>query len=88
MPWLEVNGESTRTLVATLIDIASSVVVNAEHRDEAVGRAIGAANVRASGADTMYVETNTAGGLGNQRTGLECVIDTIDAVLLHVDEEA
>ncbi len=36
----------------------------------------------------MSIETNTTSSLGDHSTGLECVVDTLDAVILHVDEEA
>ena len=46
MPGLEVYGESARTLVTTLVDIASGGVVRTEHRDDTVGVAISTGDVR------------------------------------------
>lgn len=88
MPRLEVNGECTGTLVATLVDIAGGVVVHTEHRNEAVAGTVGASNIAASSANTVDIEADTTGGLGNHGAGLQGIVDTLNAVLLHVDEEA
>jgi hypothetical protein len=45
VPWLEVDGKGTGALVATLVDIASSVVVNAEHGNETIRCSVGSTNV-------------------------------------------
>jgi hypothetical protein len=45
VPWLKVDSKGTWTLVATLVDIASSVVVYTEHRNETVGCSVGATDV-------------------------------------------
>ena len=88
VPRLEVDGESTRTLVTTLVNVASGIVEDAEHRNDTVGRAVGTSDIGASGANTVNVETDTASHLGDHSAGLEGVVDALDAVFLHVDQEA
>ena len=40
-------------------------------------------DVAACSSDTVYIETNAPGTLGDQGTSLEGVIDTLYAVILH-----
>ena len=87
VPRLKVDRKGTRSLVATLVDVSRRVVVYSEHRNNAIGRAIGPSNVGTSGSDSVDVETNTTGSLGNHGTGLQGVIDTLDTVRLHIDQE-
>ena len=47
MPGLNVDGKGTGTLVAALVDVASSGVVDAQHGDDTVGIAVGSRDVRA-----------------------------------------
>lgn len=46
MPWLDIDGEGTRTLVAALVDITSSSVVSTEHGHDAIGVTVSSGNVR------------------------------------------
>ena len=46
VPGFEVDGESARTLVAALIHISRSCIVDTEHGNNAVRVAVGARNVR------------------------------------------
>ena len=45
-------------------------------------------NALPSSTDTMDVETNATCGLADHCTLFESIIDTLDAVVLHADEEA
>lgn len=36
----------------------------------------------------MDIQTNTTGSLTNHGTALECIIDSLNAIVLHRDEEA
>ena len=49
VPGLEIDGESTRTLVSTLIYIARGGVVCSKHRDDTVGIPVGPRNIRTKG---------------------------------------
>src|SRR5690242_18678436 len=49
VPGLKVDGESTRALVATLVDVAGSVVVDTEHRNKTIRGSVGSSDIRASG---------------------------------------
>jgi hypothetical protein len=88
VPRLKVDGKSTRSLVTTLVDVAGSVVEDTKHRNNTVGCTVGTSNVGASGTDSVDVETNTTSHLGDHSTGLEGIIDTVNAVLLHINQEA
>jgi hypothetical protein len=45
VPWLKVNGERARALVATLVYVSRSRVVRAKHRHDTVRITVGASNV-------------------------------------------
>ena len=64
------------------------VVEDAQHGQDAVGGAIGAADVRARGADVVDREADAAGALGDDGALLEGVVDALDAVVLHAEQEA
>src|SRR5271156_5686498 len=49
VPWLEIDGECSWSLVATLVDISSSVVEDAKHGNKAVGGTVSASNIRTGG---------------------------------------
>ncbi len=88
VPWFEVDGEGTRALVATLIDISGSRIVSSKHRNDTVRIAVGAGDVRSLGTDVVDVKTDTTGSLGDLRASLEGLIDTLDRVITHGDQEA
>jgi hypothetical protein len=88
VPWLEVDGERSRTLVASLVDIACRVVVDTEHRDNAVRVPVCSRDVRSRRADVVNAESNPTGRLGDESARLEGVVDPLDRVVLHRDEEA
>ncbi|KAI6757641.1 hypothetical protein HG531_003466 [Fusarium graminearum] len=88
VPWFKVDGEGTRSLVTTLVNVTSSVVEHTQHGNDTVGSTIGTGDVRASGTDSVGVQANTTSHLGNHGTSLEGIVDTINAVLLHINKEA
>jgi hypothetical protein len=55
VPGLEVDREGTLALAGALVDVARRVVVDAEHGDDAVRRAVRPADVRVGRADVVDV---------------------------------
>ena len=47
VPWFEVDRNRTLSLAATLVDVASGVVEDTEHRHDTVALAVGALDVGA-----------------------------------------
>lgn len=88
VPWFQVDGESTWALVSTLVNISGSVVEYSQHGNNAIGVSVCTSNVSTSGTNSVDVETNTSSILGDHGTSLEGVVDTVNAVLLHVDQKA
>lgn len=78
VPGLEVDGKGARAFVASLVHVAGRVVVDAQHRDEAIADAVCAANVGTSGADAVHVDANATGRLGDDGALLERVIDALN----------
>ena len=88
MPRFDVDRKRSLSLPSTLVDVAGCIVENAEHGHDSIGRTVGAFDVRTSGADIVYGQTNASSILGNLSTLLERVIDTTDAVFLCRQQEA
>mmetsp|Transcript_2175 Transcript_2175/g.8519 ORF Transcript_2175/g.8519 Transcript_2175/m.8519 type:complete len:408 (+) Transcript_2175:256-1479(+) len=88
VPRFDVDGESTLALAATLVDVTRRVVEHTQHRDDAVGRTVRAANIRACGANVVNGQTNAASGLGDARALLQGIVDTFDGVFFHGNQEA
>merc|ERR1719234_737974 len=88
VPGFKVDSKSSRPLVATLVDIASSVVEHPQHRHQAVAVAIGAGNVGSTRPDVVDVEPNPPGRLRDESALLEGVVDALDAVAGHREQEA
>lgn len=53
MPRLNVDGKGALPLATSLVDVAGSIVEDTEHGEDAVGCAIGASDVAASGPDVV-----------------------------------
>ena len=64
MPGFKVHREGSLAFTATLIDKASSVIEDLEHRYETVCVAVGASDVAVDAADIRYSETDSTGSLG------------------------
>ena len=88
VPGFKVDGECTWSLVAALVHVACSVVEDPEHRDKTIRGTVSACNIGTCSTDAVHVQTDTPSILRDHGTGLECVVDTIDAVIFHVDQEA
>jgi hypothetical protein len=88
VPGLEVDGESTRSLVSTLVDIAGSVVEDTQHGNDTVGSTVGSGDVGASGTNAVDVQADTTSHLGDHSASLEGIVDSVNAVLLHINKEA
>ena len=74
--------------VHTLVHVFGRMVEHPEHRENPVGRAVGAGDIRPRRPDVMDMEANPPRPLGNHRTVLEGVIDTLDTVRLHRNQVA
>ena len=88
MPWFQVNGNASLALASSLVDVTSSVVEDAQHGNNTVGGSVGTANVGLTGTNVVYGKPNSSGILRNDRAILERVVNTIDRVLFHGQEEA
>lgn len=88
MPGFQVDGKGPFAASAALIDIAGSVVIDSEHRDQAIGDTVGTTNIRAGGSYFVDGKANAASGFGNQGTLLEGIVDTVNGIGLHVEQEA
>ena len=71
-----------------LIYISSRVVVHSEHWQQSVRVAICSGNVGTSGTNTVNVEPDSAGHFRNHGTGFQRVVDAVDRVRLHRQQEA
>ena len=69
-------------------DSPGSVVEDTEHWKDAVGGAVCAPDVGSSRADVVDGEANASSALGNDCTLLEGVVNALNAVVLHADQEA
>ena len=78
MPRLKVDGKCSRTFVPSLVNVLGGVVENTQHWDNAIAHAVGTRNVRATGANVVDVETDTASRLGNSCTQPNCVKDAFN----------
>ena len=87
VPWLEVNGESSWSLVSTLVDVSGSSIECSKHGYDTVRVTVGTGNVGTLGSNVVNVKTNTTGSLGDLGTGLESLVDTLDRVIPHGDKE-
>lgn len=88
VPRLQVDSKGTRALVATLVHVPGRVVVHPEHRHDAIRRPVGSSNVRAGGSNSVDVEANPTGRLGDHGTCLQGVVDALNAIFLHINQEA
>ena len=71
-----------------LVDVSSSIVEHTKHGNQSIGGSIGASDVRARRTNTMHVEADATGRLGDQSALLECVINVLDGVPRHGQQEA
>lgn len=82
------SRKGTRSLVTTLVDITSSSIISPQHGHDTVRVPVGSGDVRPLGSNVVNVETDPTGRLGDHGARLEGVIDPVDRVVLHGDQEA
>ena len=80
--------KGTRSLVTALIDVSSGSIVSSKHGDDTVRVTVGTGNVRSLGSNVVNVQSNTARSLGNHGTSLQGIVDSLNRVVLHGDQEA
>ena len=87
MPGFDVDGECSRSLVSSLIDVSSGVVEDSEHGDDSIGVTVRSSDVGSGSTNVVNAESDSTGGLGDEGAGLEGVVDTVDRIVLHGNEE-
>ena len=88
MPWLEIHGKGSLALAATLVHITGGVIEHTQHGNQAIGCAVGASNIRSLGAHIVQAQANATSALADFCTLFECVINAINAIVLHLQKEA
>lgn len=88
MPGLKVDGEGALSLATALVNVAGCIIVDLEHGDETITVAVGSTNIAVTGTDAVDSETNAASKFADYRTLLQGVVDSVDGVLSHGEEEA
>mmetsp|Transcript_40893 Transcript_40893/g.85770 ORF Transcript_40893/g.85770 Transcript_40893/m.85770 type:complete len:437 (-) Transcript_40893:90-1400(-) len=87
VPRLDVDGEGAGTLPPALVDVVGGGVVDAQHRDEAVGDAARALDEGSAGADFIDAESDAAGSLGNHSTTLQRIVNPINRIIAHLHQK-
>mmetsp|Transcript_45767 Transcript_45767/g.76122 ORF Transcript_45767/g.76122 Transcript_45767/m.76122 type:complete len:293 (-) Transcript_45767:213-1091(-) len=87
MPRFEIHGKRAFALATALIHVTRGIVEHAQHWHDTVRGAIGAFNVRALAANAMNRHANAARILADLRALLERVINALNRVVLHREQE-
>ena len=87
MPRLQIDRKRTRTL-ATLIDLPSRIVEDTKHRNNPSGLAVGTLNASVLATNVVNTETNAARPLRDLSTIPECLVDALNAVIIHRHKKA
>ena len=87
VPRLEIHRKRSVPL-ATLVHILCSVVEHLQHGSQTSRLSVRALDLRTPSTDVVDRKPNTACPLGDLRTLCESVVDTLDRVILHVDQKA
>lgn len=88
MPRFQIDGESAFPAATALIHVAGRIVEHLQHRDDAVGGAVGAFDVAACGADVVDAETDAAGALTDEGAALQGFKNALDGVFRHAQKKA
>ena len=88
MPRFHVNGKASLALASSLVDIAGRIIENAQHGDNPIGCAVRSPDVRPRCTDIVNAEPDSACRLADLGTLLQRVIDPVDAVVAHGQQEA
>lgn len=84
----ENSRKRSGSLVTSLIDIPRRRIVRPQHRHDSIRVPVRSRNIRSPRPDVVNVKTDSSGRLGDHRTSLEGIVDALDRVFLHGDEEA
>merc|ERR1719215_2367058 len=87
VPRLDVHRKSTLAFAAT-INVARSLVERAQHGDNTVAMPVGTTDVSALRPHARDSNTDATSTLGDLRTLLQGVIDAVDTIRLHRQQEA
>ena len=88
VPRFKVHGDGTLALATALVDVASRVVEDTKHGDDAVGGAVGALDVGTLRADVVDGKTDATSRLRNQSALLQGVVNAVEGIVLHRQQEA
>ena len=87
VPRLEIHSKRTIAL-ATLIHILRSIIEDLQHRSQTSRLAVGALDIRTTRTDVVNRQAHTASPLGNLCTLCESIVNTLNRVILHMDQKA
>mmetsp|Transcript_70625 Transcript_70625/g.154009 ORF Transcript_70625/g.154009 Transcript_70625/m.154009 type:complete len:221 (+) Transcript_70625:1569-2231(+) len=88
MPRLEIGSARALALAPTLHHEAHSFVEVSEHGDQSIAVTVRAANVASLGSHIRHRQAQASSRLGDQGTTLEGVVDAVNTVLFHGQQEA
>jgi len=88
VPRFQLDSEGSHAFAPALGDLSCGVVEDLEHGDDACRVAPGALDEGSLGTDVADRESDAARVLADDSTLLEGLLDTLDAVLLHGQQEA
>mmetsp|Transcript_91538 Transcript_91538/g.165287 ORF Transcript_91538/g.165287 Transcript_91538/m.165287 type:complete len:286 (-) Transcript_91538:495-1352(-) len=88
MPRLQVHGKGTLALASTLIHVPRRLVEVPEHRDQPVAVTVGPSDVGALGTHVRDSNSDATCTLRDQCAFFQGVVDAVDAILLHGQQEA
>ena len=70
----------------TLVDVFGRIIKDAEHRCYSVARPARSANITPRCADIVDMHTDTSRPFRNQRAILQCIVNSLYAVVLHCNQ--
>src|SRR5688572_33291173 len=88
VPWLQINSKTSLAFAATLIDITRCHVEVSQHRDNTIGSPTCAFDVGTFRTNIVNAKADTSSRLRNLCTLFQCIVNTINAIILHREEEA
>jgi len=88
VPGLEIHGEGSLALAATLVDETGCVIEHLQHGHESVCVTIRAAYVAINSAHVRDCQANASRGLGNLSYLLQCFKDSVYRIFFHGKKEA
>jgi hypothetical protein len=82
------SRKGSRPLVSTLVDVSSGSVISSQHGYDSVTVTVRSGDITTLGSNVVDVKTDSTGGLGDHRTGLQGIVDSLYRVVFHGDQEA